>query len=305
MSASKEERESISWLLSLYTSEVFFLFHLPLFVEIPYRTPVETTSSTYSLSNRLERAAFIRDGYHQPRPWFQLLIFVLRSILNLLFLIYVTIDLKMSKLWTLEEPHHVFDIFKGHNGQMGLFCLLLSAGLYVLSYIHLRFHLIHVESKSPGSVVIPEKLYWLSHFSIINFSLDLPAASVPSVRLSRLLVCVLNIIAIGIIVFVAVFEKQFIDAWQCYPEGTGVKDLKYGLCPAFLGVKTSPICDQPGIRCGRETNRYDSTFSSTITLCRHILCVSLAVYIVSITPKIQYWKTLHDSSVIRAERKSK
>jgi hypothetical protein len=100
------------------------------------------------------------------------------------------------------------------------------------------------------------------------------------------------------------FEKPFIDAWQCYPEGTSVYDLKYGVCPAFLGRQISPICDQPGIRCGRETTRYSSEFHTAMSLTQLLLSVSFAIYIASVTPKVQYWKTIFDKAVVDATKKT-
>ena len=302
LGATEEERRSVKWLLSLYTSEFFFFFHIPLFVELPAGIREPPSASDETLFSRLGRIAYIRNGRHYPKPWFQLVIFILRSGLNLACLIFLFYDLRHSKIWEGSKLHEIGKIFTGFYSTIGWYCFLASLGLYIISYLHQRYHLTREASSNPGFVEIPIKLYWLSHLSIINFSLDFPGASVPSVRVSRAIICLINIIAVIVVVFTVLFEERFIEAWDCYPAGTPYADHQYGLCPMYLGRTVSPVCDQPGIRCGRERLMAHTEFQSSLSLAHMFLTVSFAIYIISITTKITYWRTLLEESALDAKK---
>lgn len=268
---------------------MFFFFHIPLFVELPTGIRVPPSKENGSLLSKEERVAYIRNGRHYPKPWFQIAVFIIRSFLNLAAIVLLLFDLRESKIWSGSELHKISTIFYGTYATYGWYCLAASLFVYVVSYFHQRYHL---ASEKAGLTEIPEKLYWFSHLSIVNFSLDFPGATVPAVTASRLIICVINIIAVLIVVFVVVFEERFIEAWDCYPAGTSYAEHKYGLCPMFLDRTVSPVCDQPGIRCGRERVMAKAGFQNGLSLAHLFLSVSFAIYVISITTKITYWRTL-------------
>lgn len=289
IAASPTERKSVSWLLSLYTSEFFFLFHLPLFVELPEGVRKPPKANSLSLASRQGRIAYIRNGRHYPHPWFQLGVFICRSALNLTWLVFIFYDLRASPIWEGTHLHHISRIFKLGPGW---YCFFASTVLYVISYLHQRYHLTREEADNPGSVSISVPLYWLSHLSIINFSLDFPSGPVPSTQISRALICIINAIALCIVAFVTIFEEPFIEAWDCYREGTPITKHEYGLCPMYLGRTVSPVCDQPHIRCGRERVMAHSEMQYALSIAQMFLSASFAIYLISINTKITYWRTL-------------
>lgn len=299
--ATKDERRAVKWLLSLYTSEIFFFLHLPLFVELPAGDRVPPKKDDTNLSSRLGRIAYIRNGRHYPRQWFQPLIFLLRTGLNLACLYFLFYDLRTSSIWTGSELHKITTIFTNYSA-IGVWCFVASLLLYVISYLHQRYHLVSEQEKNPGIVEIPTRLYWFSHLSILNFSLDFPGASVPAAQVSRAIVCIINVIAVLIVLFVVFFEEPFLEAWDCYAAGTPIDGHEYGLCPAFLHRDVSPVCDQPGIRCGRERTMAHAEFQSSLETAHLFLSFSFAVYLTSITTKINYWKTITAEVIVNTKK---
>lgn len=302
---TSEEFHSVKWLTALYTSEFFFLFHLPIFVELPIGAQKIPSKEAFSLISREQRTAYLRSGYSPPSQWFQIVIFGLRSALNLACLVLIFYDLRKSKIWDGSDLHEVTEVFTGFKASIGWYLFLASLGLYGISYCHQRYHLAYEESRNPGSVVVPQKLYWLSHLSVFNFSLDFPAAAVPSVQVTRALVCILNIIALIIVAFVTLFEERFIKAWGCYPPDTSIGDYKYGICPAFYDRPYMPVCTQPGIRCGREDESAHAAFQHSLMIAQMLLSVSVTFYILSVSPKLTYWRAITEQTTIDDDTKKR
>lgn len=202
--------DATKWLTSIYTSEVSFLLHLPLFITIStpddiYSAPTPTTSPTdpgnitpferlanitlqklVSLWNKLKSSEYKtqqlwREKHPSPKPYFQLVIFAIRTILNFSAMVMIFWELRVDSGKTSAQIAH--SVFHSRTSRYGWYFLLASLILYVVSFVHQRYHLMQIVSKSTSSndIIIrhfPNKLYWLAHLSVLNFSLDLPGTQV-------------------------------------------------------------------------------------------------------------------------------
>jgi hypothetical protein len=175
-------------------------------------------------------------------------------------------------------------------------CFVASLVLWVLSYFHQRYHLLHVLRKAPvaGLIRIPARMYYFAHFGGLNFSFDLPGASVPSVKLSRFLVCAINVCAGVIVVFTTFVIEPFTKAWGCYAPYDDYTDYIYGMCPAYFSndaARLQPVCDQPGDRCGNGVVYTQHTLHRAQTIAIYMTAVSVSFYLLSIQPKVVYYNT--------------
>lgn len=234
--------EAIKWLNTLYLSEVAFLLHLPLFLPITSatstynRTRDETTATPTPVPNeattvfghyanavvnrltavyrrlssaKYRRVTLWRKRHPHPHPYVQLFIFFARCSLNFAWYILVFHTMRYTDNRTAADAIHL--VFHGHHAYSGWMCFVASLVLWVLSYFHQRYHLLHVLRKAPvaGLIRIPARMYYFAHLSGLNFSFDLPGASVPSVKLSRFLVCGINVCAGLIVVFTTFVIEPF------------------------------------------------------------------------------------------------
>lgn len=262
----KAAADCTQWLKTIYFSELCFLFHLPLFLTIESSSDIYKRPEKYEVSasdtgpatlwttianktlkriNKLitkvqsfkTRVTKVWNNKHsKPIPWFQFSIFIVRCILNYVALILIFYDVKNAINLTEKDAEH--RIFYTSTAKVGWYMILASFILYILSYFHQRYHLMQLFIKSTNSdtihIVFPNKLYWLSQFSVINFSLDFPSAGIPSVTFNRFVVCAINIVAILTLTFVLFAVEPFTKAWGCYPSSDHYTDLNYGMCPAFF-----------------------------------------------------------------------
>ena len=261
--------DTSGWLRSLYTSELFFFLHLQAFISL------EGKDITPSKSD---------PGHHKPTSWFQLFVFLSRVILNVAALACLFFDLSDSEIWSGSNLHDLRLVFNGTYALAGWSLLGVSFILYIMSYFHQKFHL----SRFP--IEFPVHMYWLAQISAVNFSFDLPAASVPTASITRFFVCLINLICIGIVCFVVFLEEQLVKAWGCYPQGTPLSGYKYGICPAFYGLEWTPVCTQPNIRCSEGASRGVQLQTATFHLACIILAVSFSIYVLSIQTKISWWQ---------------
>lgn len=261
------ESRALTWIRTIYFSEVSFLFHLPLFLEI---------------------SAEKDSDVHRPRPWFQFIIFCVRFILNLIGLIYALLESRHQTLWSEHLDVILVNLF---SSRIQWYCFAASGVLYFLSYVHQRFHLGAVLRQNAGQdppLRVPVLLYWVAHISLINFSLDLPARGIPVVNITHFLVVAINIVAILAILFVVFLEEPFAKTWGCYPYYDTIYDYKYGPCPAYFGTPESSACDQPGVRCGTGAAKAHGEFTHILVFAQTLLAVSFALYIISVQPKVDY-----------------
>lgn len=176
------------------------------------------------------------------------------------------------------------------TGIVGWAALGTSTLLYIISYMHVNFHRRH---KVNNELEIQPRLYLLAHFSIINFMLDFPGNRVPTVYISHYILIAFNTILVIIAVIIATAVVPIREAWRCYrPEFfPSVEDYKYGLCPP--PNQHAPMCDNhPGIVCrvSGEDSFSQAIWNTEIHYLLNAILVSVAIYLASIPPKLEYWQ---------------
>lgn len=270
-------KDGVRWLRTIYTSELSFFFHLPIFLELS------------------------SDKYKNANPLFQITVFVLRFICNTIALIYLLYDSRTQELWVKHPDGLIVNMVSSEYSSIGWYALLASTILYYISYQHQKLHISKLmfeqcqkyaiidESNIPDTFEFPANLFFLSMFSFINFVFDLPASGVPATIFSRFIVCGINIVCVSILLFVIFFEEPFIKAWGCYPSYNGISDYNFGMCPAFYGRTSASCCDQPGVRCGKEVQKEYTIFNVISVFIQSALSVSFGVYIISVTPIVSYY----------------
>lgn len=145
-----------------------------------------------------------KEKHPKPKPYFQLTIFLLRCSLNFAALVIIFFDLrKTSQGHSRSAADIAHIIFKGETAKKGWWIILASAVLYLISYIHQRYHLTHVVNKAVethDALAIPVRLYWTAHISVVNFSLDLPGS------LHKTFKCILSVFNTLYIIQVPLFH---------------------------------------------------------------------------------------------------
>lgn len=246
-----EYNRALLWVRTIYLSELAFLFHLPLFISL------EAASDTH--------------------PLFQRVLFWFRGVCNVLA---VTLYFRFG-LWL---PASIF--------------LGLSVVLYYISFehqkLHLANHLFAIAKSQPNTngqypSLFPGTLYWFTHtFSPLNYSLDLPAIGIPTVKVTRAIICVVNIVALSYYLFYLWCDEPLDDAWGCYASYDSIYDLVYGMCPAAYGRAVASCCDQPGVDC-TKTNQSDTNNMQTVSrFLFHALGLTFGIYSISARTKITY-----------------
>ena len=79
-------------------------------------------------------------------------------------------------------------------------------------------------------------MYALAHLGLINFLLDVPGLSVSTMRLQHIIILLLNIGAVGVVVFGYLYIDTFDRAWGCYRchgKGYDIYEFKYGYCASY------------------------------------------------------------------------
>jgi hypothetical protein len=246
-----EYNHALLWMRTVYFSELAFLFHLPLFIGL------ETAS-----------------GAH---PLFQRVLYGFRAICNILA---VTLYFRFG-LWLSAS------IFLG-----------LSVVLYYISFEHQKLHLANQlfavaksqtteEGRYPS--LFPATLYWITHtFSPLNFTLDLPALGIPTVKATRAIICTVNIVALLYYLFYLWCDEPLDDAWGCYASYDGIDDLQYGMCPAAYGRAVASCCDQPGVDCTKSSQSDTNNMHALSPFLFHALGLTFSIYSISARTKITY-----------------
>lgn len=255
-----------------------------------------------------ERQKELWERKHPALPIFQLAMFFIRCGLNLAALILIFYDARESAGKSSQDI--LSEITTGETAKKGWNLILISFILYLFSYLHQRYHLINFERHAQIQdqvLTLPSKLYWLSHVSIINFSLDLPGFVVPDVKISHIIICCINITAAGILIFTLFAIEPFQKAWGCYPHYDNYRDYDYGMCPGFFSndqARLQPVCDQPGVRCGKGLVQANDFFNKELTICHTMLSVSFALYMLSITVKLDYFRVALDTATRKVHAQS-
>jgi hypothetical protein len=255
------------WTTAVYWSEVSYLVHLPFFINL---SPKGYSHKT-----------------HKPSGLFTALIFVARNIINVLVALL------------LYGSHLNDDIKEGHEhkgiGWTIAILLIASTALYLVSYIHTRYHFMNLNRQA--EIQIP--IYVLSHFSLVNYCIDTPGYKVPTVKLSHFTIVAVNIIAVAIVAFDYFTVEPIQRAWWCYV-GNDYENYIYGTCPPpnnnkdIFGHSTqSGICaafpPYPYVDCTKEQITND-VLAKQITWSKIALAFTMVIYIFSIVDKITYYK---------------
>ena len=132
----------------------------------------------------------------------------------------------------------------------------------------------------------PDWLEKAAYISIVNWSVDLPGISMlmagkPISRIPTIVILILNVVAGGILAFVELAVTPIRNAWGCYPPGSSLRDLKYGVCPKFHDhTEPTPVCDQPGVTCFYTDD--PQPFESYHAISSNIVGVSIAIYLAAL-----------------------
>jgi hypothetical protein len=189
----------MGWVSLLYTSELCFLLHLPFFAVF---NPSSSSSRWHTL-------------------WPRTAMFVSRIILNAIafpLLLWGGISQPIG-----DNDETVDVMGSGYEFTFGMCCLGTSTILYGLSYVAT----LHGESEyGEVSIVSNRVLYYIAHFGVINYVLDIPGRH----RLIHRITLVINIITV-IITWIHLWLNRLAIAWGCYV-GTSPElvDMKGGLC---------------------------------------------------------------------------
>jgi hypothetical protein len=206
----------------------------------------------------------------------------------------------------MDQTGHA--LFQSSSAKMGWYCFLASLFVHFVMYALHRTHLMRSltspEAFGTDAMVQPV-WYAAAHISIVNFAIYLPAWPVPAVRLSKYLVLILNATAGIVLVATVTLEHPMERAWGCYPPGTKLADLKFGLCPAFSDNPQdayAAVCTQPGVRCGFEELRWRNVMGHEISIASTLVSLSAIIYLTSIFDEIKYYMFEYDKAVIRNKK---
>lgn len=314
------------WLFPVFTSEISFLFRLPIFL-VPVlpadmvvlaQTQNYLKSTAFRVNNEWTEAVSAyekRQAALYARPTLRKYVnfatvhtvfAILGLVLNFIWLVLWWVALENIAPFADASSHSakrhyinqsVNALFHTHPGRAGSWILLASVLLYIVQYLHHRHHLVRLALHHPGhpETRLPRHLYILTHLSIINFLLDIPDINVPTSRFTRVFVVTANIIAGSVFVVAFVLQQPMTEAWGCYAPGTPYTGLKYGLCPRFLDDPQNvlpPVCDQTGVECGDGVARWKDMFVHDIHVAYIVLVVSFIVYLpLTLDNRIRFYRS--------------
>jgi len=297
-------KHSVHWLMTIYTSEVFFLLGLPLFLIKPpsfLADPGPGISFSKRLAHwwevvndRSKRRAFLTESsehIYNRFAWMQLILFLIGSVFRMTaFSLILTRESHINSTKT-EVLHDSLET--ATEWSSGRF-LLIAFLIHTLQYLTHLYHLAHniAANNHVEESVINFPMYALAHISIVNFCIDLPGLVIPDVRLTNVSIILINIVAVSMYVFLLMAEEPMIQGWGCYPPWSNINDLKDGLCPAYLSLHNpenalAPVCTIPGARCDTFQAQWSATMSTAFVTARTMLSISFGLYLWSIPTKVE------------------
>jgi len=173
----------------------------------------------------------------------------------------------------------------------GGWLLLASTILHLISYANHRYHLVRTIDID-GNAEFPAAWFWLAQVSVINWFFDISGVGVPTVQWTHIFILLFNLTGTLVFVCILYFEEPLTLAWGCYAPGTPIAELKYGLCPGYINNPQNahtPVCDQPGSRCGEEVIRWKTMYRHIMVEAFYVVMASVALYATSIGAKINYY----------------
>lgn len=267
----------MEWLIALYTAEVWgFLLHSPFLIEclLPNKPQKNLTKAVY---------------LHKPHPYFQLSILVARYILHSVAIYYIYLDLHHDPAFSLSGLFS--SICMGPYAHIMWRLFFLSALLYVIGFIHQYGHLKGMTS-GDGRFVFFERLYILSQFSLVNFSVDIPGWFVADTIVPRTIVQVINIIVLPIFLFIYFNYERFVLCMGCFNPAWTFMDFNYGFCDGCYNnpnVALQPVCDQEGVHCGDASMLNKRLLNRESYIVEIILMVSVGIYLSNIPLKTDHY----------------
>jgi hypothetical protein len=321
-------RTSTRWIVPVFTSELFFLFRLPILlipalpadmIDALVETQLSGARSRFDGGNRSEWWATIRSEQARraalyTRPTLRKYINMV-SIHTALAIIGLVLNIIWLAMWWAAISHvtpatsradhsalrHYVDqtleaITNTRLGHTGSWFLMVSVILYFVQYAHYRHHLVRLATHYPGhpDTLLPRYIYILAHFSVINYVFDIPDIDVPTTKLSRIIIMTINLVAGSILAVALIIEEPFTEAWGCYPPGTSYVDLDSGMCPRFLDNPQDvlpPVCTVPGAECGQEVVRWKHELSDSVHQAQMAVTIGVFVYLIlTIDSRIRFYK---------------
>lgn len=313
---------SSAWLTTVYTSEICFLFHLPIIFALDpqfMRPESITTKSPYKATTLSERFQmkwqfmkqlftlfFLRE--HKERTKFlyrqrtlglflplEITIFLVRGVLNTTAIYYICYNLDAA----VDKSTNVIidSILFTKEARQGWMFFMYSLIPWLISYVIHRYHIAHYH------IPIYPTLYRMAHWSPFNFSLDLPGWAISTVRIQHYFIVATNLFLVPYFLYAIYATIPLILAWACYMISYSYFDIngyKFGMCPAIYSSDTArlqPVCTQPYARCGQgitlKRREYDHLWHFVL----HCLIILAVVYDTTITPKIQYYQNSLSASM--------
>ena len=320
-------RTATRWLFPVFTSELSFLLRLPLLLvaALPRDTIRAISEHGYATRNakrvhqefwKAAKSHESRQAYLYARPNLRKYAnyTVVQTIMSLLGL-YLNIAWLMAWWIALEtvapaseiadaqgEDRHYIDetlhaIAHTTAGHVGSWMLLASFLLYVVQYLHMRHHLVRIAIHYPGDIetLLPRHMYFVAHFSVVNFLLDLPDVNVPVTKFTRLFVVVTNLVAGSVLAVAVLLQEPMTLAWGCYPPYESYRNYDFGMCPRAVDDPQDPlppVCDQPGVECGIATQRWGNIFAHDIHIAAMALVASFIVYLpLSFDTRVRFFRS--------------
>ena len=320
-------KHSVHWLMTIYTSEVFFILGLPIFLISPpsYDMDPEPGPGITArfkrwfnvVNDRTARRAFLAESserLYDRFAWFQLILFLIGSVFRM-----TAFSLILTKIasTTPSETEVVHDVVESatewNSGQFLLVAFLIHALQYLVHLYHLA-HNIAANNRVEDSI-INATAYIAAHvrrspparppfavvshhpavfqISIVNFCVDLPGWMIRDVRVTNVAIILINIVAVSMYAFLLLAEEPMLKGWGCYPPWSGIDDLDVGLCPAYLSQHNpenalAPVCTTPGARCQTFSANWSTTMNHAFVVARTMLSISFGLYLWSIPTKIEY-----------------
>lgn len=318
-------KHAVHWLGAIYSSEVFFLFGLPLLlVHQPSFDAVTSSKAPLSfrqkiqrwwksISDRKHREKFLLTGSsdYSYAKFAVLMVFltVVGSAFKLTALGLITTEAAEIKSTTTSQFKDYTDIvFKWENGRWFVAAVVVHFVQYLVHLYHLAECIVSSTEARREDAILNLPMYAFAHLSIVNFSLDLPGSFIANVRLTNSIVILINIVGISMLFFLWFAEKPISECWGCYPPWFNINEYKYGPCPAFLS-KHNPenalaaVCtDVNGARCDTEATRWTATLAHAWSIARILLFTSGSFYIWSIPTKVEYYSTKYRMALRIADK---
>jgi len=301
-------RVATRWLFPVYTNELNWMFCWSYLMVEP--ATYEPSTLTWREKKRKFKESKLKDAHTTPLTPRKYYVFyvtmtaitMLRLLLNFAALwlftsalgdIYPRSD-DHTPMTDLPYDYTMYTFHRLHEMKKVWWAGMLFAAstvLHVIAYIIHRFHLVKLTTKNDTDE-FNSMAFWFAHVGLLNWLLDIPGISVPTVRLPHVIVIILNATAALLFFCTVYFEKPIITAWGCYAPGTALVDLKYGVCPAFINdpfQPDTPVCDQPGVRCGEGAIRWKNILNETITRTFFISFISITIYFLGVASKVDYY----------------